>query len=282
MGLDINSSNVYIIDFGLSKKYRSSKTFEHYEKKNNKKLTGTARYASINALIGMGNLKIILEQSRRDDLEAIGYVLLYFLRGSLPWQGLKINKNEDRYRKIYEKKQETSAEELCDGFSRKYLIILEEFVEYVYYTRTLKYEEDPDYEYLKSLFLKVLKDNNYENDLNFDWSKKANSPKTLSTIVPNNDPLNKDEFKLNEELYKNKLSFPNNNQQITTIENRKNTIVAFQTLQEKDDEYDIKNKNKLVTGINNDQNSKTRNYEGNNKLDNLNTFKELELSIKLK
>ena len=282
MGLDINSSNVYLIDFGLSKKYRSSKTFEHYEKKNNKKLTGTARYASINALIGMGNLKIILEQSRRDDLEAIGYVLLYFLRGSLPWQGLKINKNEDRYRKIYEKKQETSAEELCDGFSRKYLIILEEFVEYVYYTRTLKYEEDPDYEYLKSLFLKVLKDNNYENDLNFDWSKKANSPKTLSTIVPNNDPLNKDEFKLNEELYKNKLSFPNNNQQITTIENRKNTIVAFQTLQEKDDEYDIKNKNKLVTGINNDQNSKTRNYEGNNKLDNQNTFKELELSIKLK
>jgi len=56
------------------------------------------------------------EQSRRDDLEAIGYVLMYFLRGSLPWQGLKVDKREDRYKKIYEKKKVTTAEELCVGF----------------------------------------------------------------------------------------------------------------------------------------------------------------------
>ena len=112
MGINKNSHLVYLIDFGLSKKYRSSKTFQHITFITNKKLTGTARYASINALNGC-------EQSRRDDMEAIGYVLLYFLRGSLPWQGLKIDNKDDRYQKIYEKKKQTTADDLCKGFPGK-------------------------------------------------------------------------------------------------------------------------------------------------------------------
>jgi serine/threonine protein kinase len=114
MGLDDKAQLVYLIDFGLSKKYRSSKSYQHISFLTNKKLTGTARYASINALNGC-------EQSRRDDMEAIGYVLMYFLRGSLPWQGLKIDNKDDRYHKIYEKKKATSAEELCRGFPGIYL-----------------------------------------------------------------------------------------------------------------------------------------------------------------
>jgi serine/threonine protein kinase len=117
MGLEDKSSVLFLIDFGLSKKYRSSKTFQHISFITNKKLTGTARYASINALHGC-------EQSRRDDMEAIGYVLMYFLRGSLPWQGLKIDNKDDRYQKIYEKKKATSAEELCKGFPGDSLMIL--------------------------------------------------------------------------------------------------------------------------------------------------------------
>lgn len=112
MGTGDNSALVYLIDFGLAKKYRSSRNLQHIKYTNNKKLTGTARYASINALRGS-------EQSRRDDLEAIGYVLMYFLRGSLPWQGLRVDKREDRYKKIYEKKKSTTAEELCTGFPSK-------------------------------------------------------------------------------------------------------------------------------------------------------------------
>lgn len=112
MGIDENSGVVYLIDFGLAKKYRSSRTLQHIRYSNNKKLTGTARYASVNALRGV-------EQSRRDDLEAVGYVLMYFLRGILPWQGLKVDKKEDRYKKIYEKKKVTTAEELCVGFPCK-------------------------------------------------------------------------------------------------------------------------------------------------------------------
>ena len=86
MGRGDSAHIVYLLDFGLSKKYWSSHLNSHLKFTINKKLTGTARYASINALRGC-------EQSRRDDLEAIGYVLLYFLRGSLPWQGLKMDKN---------------------------------------------------------------------------------------------------------------------------------------------------------------------------------------------
>jgi hypothetical protein len=70
-------------------------------------------------LNNINHINFYLEQSRRDDLEAIGYVLMYFLRGALPWQGLKVDKKEDRYKKIYEKKKATSAEELCEGFPRK-------------------------------------------------------------------------------------------------------------------------------------------------------------------
>ena len=98
MGSRNNSHILYILDFGLSKKFWSSSHRCHIPFIKGKKLTGTARYASINALGGG-------EQSRRDDLESIAYILLYFLRGSLPWQGLKINNNEDRYKKVYEKKE---------------------------------------------------------------------------------------------------------------------------------------------------------------------------------
>ncbi len=83
MGLAENTHILHLIDFGLSKKFRDAKTHQHIPYKENKNLTGTARYASINAHLG-------IEQSRRDDLEAIGYVLLYFVQGYLPWQGIRV------------------------------------------------------------------------------------------------------------------------------------------------------------------------------------------------
>ena len=98
MGSAELNENLYLIDFGLAKKYRSSRTLKQYPLTKRKKLTGTARYASINALEG-------LEQSRRDDMESVGYVMAYLLRGGLPWQGMKLKTKENKYKNILEKKK---------------------------------------------------------------------------------------------------------------------------------------------------------------------------------
>ena len=155
MGIDNKNYILYILDFGLSKKYKSTKTNEHIKYKENIKLTGTARYASINALGGC-------EQSRRDDLESIGYVLIYFLKGNLPWQGLKIEKGEDRFHKIYLKKKEINSEILCFGLPNEIKIFID-------YTRNLKFEENPNYSFLKGLFVSILEKEKCCFDFCFDW-----------------------------------------------------------------------------------------------------------------
>jgi len=106
-GKESAKDDVYIIDFGLAKCYKNSEG-EHIPYKDGKNLTGTARYASINTHKG-------IEQSRRDDLETIGHVLLYLLKGSLPWQGLPGRSKNEKYAAIKKKKIETPLEELCRG-----------------------------------------------------------------------------------------------------------------------------------------------------------------------
>ena len=136
-------NKIYIIDFGLSKKYRSSKTFDHIKYNSGKSLVGTPRYASINN--HRGN-----ELSRRDDLESIGYMIIYFLNGILPWQGLKSN-GPDKYIKIYNKKINIPLHELCEGPLKN------ELIAYMEYIRGLKFEDPPNYIYLKGIFCEAIK-----------------------------------------------------------------------------------------------------------------------------
>ncbi|KDN45233.1 kinase-like protein [Tilletiaria anomala UBC 951] len=149
------ANTVHVVDFGMAKQYRDPKTKQHIPYRERKSLSGTARYMSINTHLGR-------EQSRRDDLEALGHVFMYFLRGGLPWQGLKAATNKQKYEKIGEKKQSTPIKELCEGFP-------EEFGIYLNYVRKLGFEETPDYDFLRELFTKVLKSSGELDDGVYDW-----------------------------------------------------------------------------------------------------------------
>ena len=120
-----------------------------------------------------------MEQSRRDDLESVGYVLMYFLRGGLPWQGLKIRSKEDRYKKILAKKKETTPEELCKGFP-------DEFRQFVSYTRNLEYTQQPDYNMLKRmLFELVTKKMEDVFDFIYDWTTESDLKKRKDNDMKN-------------------------------------------------------------------------------------------------
>ncbi|XVF31010.1 hypothetical protein REPUB_Repub16aG0108600 [Reevesia pubescens] len=156
MGLGRKANQVYIIDYGLAKKYRDLQTHKHISYRENKNLTGTARYASVNTHLGV-------EQSRRDDLESLGFVLMYFLRGSLPWQGLKAGTKKQKYDRISEKKMLTPVEVLCKSYPS-------EFISYFHYCRSLRFEDKPDYSYLKRLFRDLFIREGYQFDYVFDWT----------------------------------------------------------------------------------------------------------------
>lgn len=175
MGLAKKGNLVYIIDFGLAKKFRDPRTHQHIAYRENKNLTGTARYASINTHMGV-------EQSRRDDLESLGYVFMYFNRGSLPWQGLKAQTKRQKYERISEKKMATGVEELCKGFPV-------EFSNYLGYCRSLRFDDRPDYQYLRQLFRNLFHRQGFTYDYMFDWNnlKFANNGTTNNTNNNNNN-----------------------------------------------------------------------------------------------
>ena len=158
IGMHDKSNIIYLIDFGLSKRYKNPKTHQHIPYREGRSLTGTARYVSINTHLG-------IEQSRRDDLESIGYVLIFFLKGVLPWQGLK--NGNDKYTRIMEKKLQIPTEILCYGLP-------DEITYYLNYCKSLRFEDRPDYDYLRNLFLRLLGTCNTvfgltKEMLKFDW-----------------------------------------------------------------------------------------------------------------
>jgi len=159
--------HVYMIDFGLSKRYYDK---THIPMRTKLSLTGTARYASINAHRGV-------EQSRRDDLEAIGHMLLYFLRGVLPWSGLDAKTTEEKYRKIRQKKEDTPLNDLCAGYP-------EEFQTYLQVSRNLDFTEKPDYRMLRKLFQDVRDKLGACEDHEFEWL--ADAKIDVSSLVPLN------------------------------------------------------------------------------------------------
>ncbi|KAL3420388.1 casein kinase i [Phlyctema vagabunda] len=156
MGSGKQGNLVYMIDFDLAIEYRDAESMVHIAYRDNCTFGGTSRFASINNHLG-------IRQSRRDDLESLGYVLLYFVRGALPWQGSKIEDDKERDEYIKGKKVDTPVEELCHGLP-------EEFATYLNYTRGLAFDELPDYSYLSKMLHSLFLREGFEYDNVFDWT----------------------------------------------------------------------------------------------------------------
>lgn len=153
-----DDGTIYLVDFGMAKHYINPVTGKHIAYSEKKSLSGTARYMSINTHRGR-------EQSRRDDLEALGHVFLYFLRGSLPWQGIKAQTNKEKYERIGEKKQRVHNSDLCAGYP-------EEFCQYLTEVRALDFEKDPPYHKYKAMFRALLAKLEPAESV-LDWQRKG-------------------------------------------------------------------------------------------------------------
>ena len=154
-GMGSQLGTLFLVDFGLARRFIDRKTGEHIPYRDDKKLIGTARYASLNTHLG-------IEQSRRDDLESVGYMLVYFLKGALPWQELAGATRKEKYQRILEAKAQISCADLCSDLPP-------EIGAFLMYCRALAFEEEPDYFYLRKLFEDLCVQSGGTIDHEFDW-----------------------------------------------------------------------------------------------------------------
>jgi len=252
-----NPEIIYLIDFGFARKYRSSRTGKHIKYKWIKYAYGSLRYYSINANKGY-------ELSRRDDLESFGYMLVFLAKQYLPWistEALQINQNI-KVEAIYKLRKSATPESLCKGLP-------EEFAEFIRYTRNLEFEEDPKYDYLKSLFTNILIKNQQKNDFNFFWIVKKDKSKNRKGIK-NEDEKNRtrlfNRIKFSLEKAKSQNILPTLN--IKNTEN-KSTDKPSENMSEKKNENNV--------GIYNINNTKENINNINEKLKN-NNYKKIDLN----
>tara|TARA_Y100000389_G_scaffold92264_1_gene88883 strand:+ start:6289 stop:7206 length:918 start_codon:yes stop_codon:yes gene_type:complete len=162
IGTGKKKSRIFLIDFGLSKTYLDTEQ-NHVEYRTDRNFTGSFRYSSIRNHKG-------IEQSRRDDLESIGYMLIFFLKGKLPWQGLRGSTKSKRSENIFNTKNSTSLSELCKGVPK-------EFHLYMKYCRVLRFLQKPDYNLLRNLFIVLFNNKKYNLDYVYDWNIVAKEKK---------------------------------------------------------------------------------------------------------
>lgn len=157
IGLGNNNNIVHLIDFGLSRSYIDIKTQKHIPI-TQQPFVGTARFCSCNAHLGCA-------QSRRDDLESLAYILIYFFKGKLPWQDIHDPDHKEKLRMVGEIKLKMLPSELCEGMPKEFQTFLE-------LVRNLHYDDEPDYRLYRDLFREAFIRENYVYDGKFDWNRK--------------------------------------------------------------------------------------------------------------
>jgi len=236
---------IYLIDFGISKKYRSDRTKKHIQFNITKTMCGTARYASMNALSG-------LQLSRRDDLESLSYMILYFLTKKLPWQGITAKSLATRYKKIYEKKFELEKWD-------KFLSLPIQIQNFIKYCRNLGFSEDPNYKLMKNFFYDLMKQNEFVDDKNFSW---IDDKSILGSKLPELFPRKKYNVSINkfmDKIEKKKLSMSVgvefkhdfNMDKINNKSKRNNSPINLKVNYEdkKDEEIESDKSNSSINGV---------------------------------
>ncbi len=158
IGRKKHANIIYAIDFGISSRYMDQKTGQHIEYREGRGISGTARYASINNHLGV-------EPSRRDDMEALAYLLIYFLKGQLPWQSLQGKTKKEKYDAIMKKKMAVPSEELCFGLPRQFQFFLDDI-------RRLDFTDTPKYAIYREVFRDLFIREGYAYDYDYDWCNK--------------------------------------------------------------------------------------------------------------
>jgi serine/threonine protein kinase len=181
IGTSQKSNLIFVIDLGLSKKYKDPKTGQHIPFREGKSLLGTARYTSINTHLG-------IEQSRRDDLEGIAYVLIYFLKGTLPWIGLKAENKKQKHEAIAEKKMTTRIEDICENLPA-------EFGNFLNDVRRLDFSDRPDYERYRQNFRELFVSQGFVFDYGYDWVPVSVSPVMLPICMLRNQEFEQPELR---------------------------------------------------------------------------------------
>jgi serine/threonine protein kinase len=179
IGKGAEQNVIHVIDLGLSKKYRDVKTGRHIGFRDGKALLGTARYTAANTHLG-------IEQSRRDDMEGIAYVLIYFLKGALPWMGIKAETKARKYELIGLRKMTIPIEVLCHGIPSEFATFLTE-------VRRLEFTDRPDYEIYRRMFRDLFLRQGYVYDHGYDWVQAVPRRPSIRSMVSGSLVLNEAE-----------------------------------------------------------------------------------------
>ena len=160
------SSHLYLIDFGLSKRYIDPSNSEHIPECEGKSLTGTPRFASVHNHYGH-------EQSRRDDMESFFYMLLYFLKGKLPWMSLE--QNAEYQKKSVHQKYRIIGRQKRRFITKNIRVLCHScpsvFLRTILHINELNFFEEPLYGDLRNIFRNEFKEQQFENDAIFDWNR---------------------------------------------------------------------------------------------------------------
>ena len=256
-----NNEIIYLIDFGFARKYKSSRTGNHIKFSNIRWVFGSTLYCSINANKGY-------EQSRRDDLESLGYMLVYLALNYLPWSNFFFNTTlnpESKTKKLSCLKSSITPESLCKGLP-------EEFASFIKYCRKLEFEKEPDYDYLKSLFKNILSRNPLKNELFFFWTikrpinrKQSRSAEISGHYKRKSNSIKRIYNQIKNSLEKNKKNEKKNPNDNKLISEHRDTITVNNI-----DIKDYKNENSNIIIIKKDDNSfNDSNNMNNKKINNL-------------